>query len=83
MVEGFELKDINNRVPTNKEINIALNILKLKQLPTSPGQLRKAYLKRSIKIHPDKNKDNLEFSKLKFQQISMANDVLKKYLFNL
>lgn len=42
----------------------------------SQGEIRKAYLKQSLKHHPDKNPDNTELAKEKFVQIGQAYDVL-------
>ncbi len=39
-------------------------------------ELKKAYRKASLKWHPDKNKDNLEESTKKFQEISEAYSIL-------
>jgi len=40
------------------------------------GEIRKAYLKQSLKYHPDKNPENTELAKEKFVQIGEAYDVL-------
>mmetsp|Transcript_1603 Transcript_1603/g.3034 ORF Transcript_1603/g.3034 Transcript_1603/m.3034 type:complete len:107 (-) Transcript_1603:1357-1677(-) len=38
--------------------------------------IRKAYLKKSLKYHPDKNPDNVEEAKAKFIEIGEANETL-------
>jgi len=38
--------------------------------------IRKAYLKKSLKYHPDKNPNNVEAAKAKFIQIGEANEIL-------
>jgi curved DNA-binding protein CbpA len=40
------------------------------------GAIRKAYLKASLKHHPDKNPDNVEAAKAKFVQIGQAYETL-------
>ena len=43
----------------------------------SPQQIKKAYFKAALKHHPDKNPDNPEQAKEKFQQVGNAYEVLK------
>ena len=43
---------------------------------TSKDDIKKAYRKLSLQYHPDKNPDNIEESKKKFQQITEAFEVL-------
>eukprot|EP00536_Pseudo-nitzschia_multiseries_P000277 jgi/Psemu1/178383/e_gw1.4.301.1 len=38
--------------------------------------IRKAYLKKSLKYHPDKNPDNVEEAKAKFIEIGQAHETL-------
>lgn len=40
-------------------------------------EIRRAYLKASLKHHPDKNPDDMEGAKLRFIEIGRAHDVLK------
>jgi len=40
------------------------------------GTIRKAYLKKSLKYHPDKNPNNVEAAKASFIRIGEANEVL-------
>ncbi|OEU07895.1 heat shock protein DnaJ, partial [Fragilariopsis cylindrus CCMP1102] len=42
----------------------------------SAAVIRKAYLRKSLKYHPDKNPNNLEESKAKFIEIGEANETL-------
>lgn len=45
--------------------------------PNASGQeIRKAYLKASLKYHPDKNPDNVEAAKAKFVEIGQAYETL-------
>jgi len=41
-----------------------------------PATIRKAYLKKSLKHHPDKNPNNQEEAKTKFIEIGEANEIL-------
>ena len=40
------------------------------------GQIKKAFKKLAIKYHPDKNRDDPEKAKTKFQKIANAYEVL-------
>jgi len=42
---------------------------------SSPSQLRKAYYRRALKFHPDKNQNDADAT-VKFQAISLAYDIL-------
>ncbi|XP_048342955.1 dnaJ homolog subfamily B member 2-like isoform X1 [Sphaerodactylus townsendi] len=42
----------------------------------SPDDIKKAYRKKALKWHPDKNPDNKEFAEQKFKEIAEAYEVL-------
>jgi len=51
------------------------NVMGLKKTATEP-EIKKAFKKLAIKHHPDKNTDNPEAAKAKFQKIANAYETL-------
>lgn len=42
----------------------------------SPDDIKKAYRKKALQWHPDKNPDNKEFAEKKFKEVAEAYEVL-------